>query len=189
MVRSGFMPAVGRHATVAFILAIAVGAAAGAVYAQDPAAAQQPQQPAEDVFKFNHDGPFLMIWTIKPDRADDFEKAWLTIKDALAKTTNAEHKALGDGLTIYRVASPPKAGDPVVFVFQMNPPSKTLTYNPVTILFTYLKPPAPDPSAPAPPTPPPPPPGTFTYDEAMTIFKLLEGANEGIAFWPLQKKA
>ena len=71
--------------------------------------------------------------------------------------------------------------------FRLNSPSKSLSYNPVKILFEYLKPPTP-PDSPAPPTPPPAPPGTFTYDEAMTIFKLLEGANDGIAFWKLQKK-
>jgi hypothetical protein len=188
MVRSGFLPAVNRRALVVLLFASALGVSTGAAHAQDPAAAQPQQQPAQDVFKFSHDGPLLMVWTIKPERAADFEKAWLSIKDALAKSANAEYKALGDGLTVYRVTQQLKPGDPEVFVFQVNPPSRSLTYNPVTILFTYLKPP--DPPADAPPgtTPPPPPPGTFTYDEAMVIFKLLEGSNTGIAFWPMQKK-
>jgi hypothetical protein len=182
------MPAVGRRVMVAFMLALALGATPGAAYAQGSAAQQPQQPPAEDPFKFSHDGPFLVVWTIIPDRADGFEKAWLTIKDALAKSTNAEHKALGDGLTLYRVTSAPKAGEPTVFVFQLNPPSKTLSYNPVKILFEYLKPPAAPADAPPGTPPPTPPAGTFTYDEAMTIFKMLEGANQGVAFWPLQKK-
>ena len=188
MVRSGFLPAISRRGLVAFTLAVALGATTGARAAsgseQDKPAAGQA---AADPFQFSHDGPFLMVWTIKPDRADGFEKAWMSIKGALGKSTNAEHKAFGDGLTIYRVTTAPPAGQPIVFVFQMNPPSKTLSYNPVKILFEYLKAPTPtDPAAAA--NPPAPPPGTFTYDEAMTIFKLLEGANDGVAFWPLAKK-
>jgi hypothetical protein len=191
MVRSGYLPAVDRRALVALVLAVALGATTGARAASGSAPQQQQQppagQPAADPFQFSHDGPFIMVWTIKPDRADGFEKAWLSIKDALGKSTNAEHKAFGDNLTIYRVSAPPAAGQPVVFVFQMNPPSKTMSYNPVKILFEYLKAPTPTDAAAA-ANPPAPPPGTFSYDEAMTIFKLLEGANEGVAFWPLQKK-
>lgn len=192
MVRSGYLPAVDRRALVALVFVAALGVTTGARAStgSSPQQQQQPaagQPPAADPFQFSHDGPFLMVWTIKPDRADGFEKAWMSIKDALGKSPNAEHKGLSDGLTIYKVTSAPQAGQPVVFVFQMNPPSKTMSYNPVKILFEYLKAPTPtDPAAAA--NPPPAPPGTFSYDEAMTIFKLLEGANEGVAFWPLQKK-
>jgi hypothetical protein len=188
MVRSGYLPAIDRRALVALVIAVALGVTTGA-RAASGSAPQDPKpaagQPAADPFQFSHDGPFLMVWTIKPDRADGFEKAWMSIKDALSKSSNAEHKGFGDNMTIYRVTTV-TPGQPIVFVFQMNPPSKTLSYNPVKILFEYLKPPTPDAAAAA--NPPPPPPGTFSYDEAMTIFKLLEGANEGVAFWPLAKK-
>ena len=191
MVRSGFLPAVDRRALVALVLAAGLSATAGVRAAAGSASLEPQQAPAQpaaaDPFQFSHDGPFMMVWTIKPDRADGFEKAWMSIKDALAKSSNAEHKSFGDGMAIFRLAEAPPAGQPVVFVFQMNPPSKSLSYNPVKILFEYLKPPTP-PDSPAGATPPAPPPGTFSYDEAMTIFKLLEGANEGVAFWKLQKK-
>ena len=187
MVGSRLMRA-GARLALAVALVIGVGAslqlrAGPADLVQDkPAAA--PQQ--ADPLKFSHDGPMLLVWQIKPDRAAGFEQAWLTIKTALAKNEKPEVRTFGESWTISKVDAPGAQGA-VIYIFHLNPASKTFSYNPSPLLFEVLKAPTPDPGA---ATPPPNPPGTFTYDEAKTIFDKINGAwieAGGIVPWPLQK--
>jgi hypothetical protein len=182
---SGALPALRRRAFVAAGLAALV-CAASSVRAQDPAPAAQAAAPAqEDGLKFNHDGDVLLIWSIKPDRAEGFETAWRTIKAALAANASADIQAFGRSIEINKVATPP-GGPSVVFVFRLSPASKTLSYNHVKLLFETLKAPTPDPAAPAGAQPPP---GTFTYDQAKELFDKIDNSwtEQGVVPWPLTK--
>jgi hypothetical protein len=181
------MPAIVRRPLVAIGLASAlastgVGTESGGLR-QDPAPAAQQQQ--ADPLKFSHDGALLLVWQIKPDRAEGFEQAWMTIRQALAKHQNADIRAFGESWSIHKVeAISPQS---VIYIFHLNPVSKTYSYNPSPLLFETLKAPTPDPGA---ATPPANPPGTFSYDEAKAIFDKINGAwieAGGIVPWPLRK--
>jgi len=94
--------------------------------AQGAAPAQAPADP----LKFSHDGPLLLIYQVKPDRAADFEALWVAIRAGLAKSTKDEVKKFGESLVPYKVSTTPN-----VYVFKLDPPSQTFSYNPVAILY------------------------------------------------------
>lgn len=180
MAFSGVLPTLRRMAGVAVGLA-ALACAASGVQARQAAAQAAPQDP----LKFNYDGDIILIWSIKPDRADGFELAWKTIKTAMMANEKADVKALAGTLDMQKVSMPADA--PVrVFVFRLSPASKAMSYNHVTLLFETLKAPAADPSKPA---GSPNPPGTFSYDEAQELFKKIDGAwtEAGVVPWQLIK--
>ena len=78
----------------------------------------------------------MIIFQVKPDKAADFESAWAAIRDKLSKTDKADYKELGDSLKIFKVSmAAPPAGANVVYVFQINSPSKKLSYDPVKLLY------------------------------------------------------
>jgi len=139
-------------------------------------AAQQPA-PAADPFKLTATGPVLFLNYIKADKAADFEDGWAQIRALLAKSDNAEYKALCEHLSkLTKVDLPPidaGGGKAVIYIFQMDAPSTTLTYNPRTILWDYLK--AGDPSSP------------LKYDDATAIFNKIKDDYVQIATWPLVK--
>ena len=141
--------------------------------AQDPAPAQQA--PA-DPLKFSHDGPLLLIYQVKPDRAADFEALWAAIRAGLAKSDRAEVKAFGESLVPYKVSSTPN-----VYVFKLDQPSKTFSYNPVAILYDaeHILTPAPNP-------------GLFSRAEADELYNKKFSGSGGDVFtaiqpWPLVK--
>ena len=143
---SGSLPVTSRRALVALGV-VAVLCATSGLKAQPPAqtppAAQAPAQPA-DPLKFNIDSPVLIVFTVKAEKAADFEAAWAGIRAGFAKTTKPDLKAFGDTLKVYKVdftaiAMPaPPAGSPVVYVQQIDSPSKTFSYNPVKIIYEML---------------------------------------------------
>ena len=108
--------------------------------AQDAAAQADP-------LKLSGGKPTLVVWAIKADRGADFEAAWAGIRAVLAKSDKDDFKALGQSLTeIYKVDQPPfdfttKDGPvkAVLYVFRLDKPSTTYSYNPRTILYEYLK--------------------------------------------------
>ena len=104
---------------------------------------QAAAQPAADPFKFATSGPVLFLNYIKADKTADFEEGWASVRAMLAKSDNADYKALGEHLSkLSKVDVPPvdvSGGKAVIYVFQIDAPSSTLTYNPRTILYEYLK--------------------------------------------------
>ncbi len=102
---------------------------------QPPApAGQQPpagQAPAEDQLKFKTDAG-VIIFQVKPDKTADFESAWTEIKTKLSASDKPDWKELGDSMQIYKS---PATGQSVIYVFELNPASKTLSYDPSKILY------------------------------------------------------
>jgi hypothetical protein len=139
--------------------------------AQDPVQ-QPPQQAAapaqEDPLKFNRDGRVLILWEILPGREMDFELSWRTIKEHLKTTGNAELSQFADGIRILKHETVPG-----LYMFDLNPPSKTYSYNPVTLLYETLKE---DPAKPG---------IGLTYDQATEIYDKIKDCYKSINPWPL----
>ncbi len=127
------------------------------------------QAPADDPFKFSSDFGQL-VFQIKPEKAADFESAWTTIKDKLTKSDKAEWKELGDSIKVFKVdAGAPAAGAPppnAVYIFYFSPPSKTLTYEPVKILYDSK---------------------LFERAEADSLYKKISEGFAGLSKWPMAK--
>jgi len=96
----------------------------------------------QDPLAFTSSQPVIIAWQIKADKGKDFEEAWAGIKALTGKSENAELKAFGESITqIYKVDMPPfKVADneAVVYLFRIDAPSTTHSYNPVKIIYTYL---------------------------------------------------
>lgn len=170
MTWSSVLPAVGRRAIVA-IVALGVAALLGAtpvVRAQQPTPTPAPADP----LKFNLDVPLLLIYSVKPDKTADFESVWAAIKDGLAKSEKPELKSFGEGLKLFKADTPaPPAGSPpvpAIYVFQIDAPSKTISYNPVKLLYESEG-------------------GLFKYEVATPLFDKFKDTYTGIQFWPMVK--
>ena len=126
-----------RALWLAAVAVFVVGAPRGAM-AQEPAAAP----PQADPLKFSTSRPMIVGWQVRADKTADFEEFWAGIRTLIVKSENAELKAFGDTLTkFYRVDQPPfelSGNQVVIYLFQLETPSTTHSYNPVTILYTYL---------------------------------------------------
>ena len=122
----------------AFLGAIALLALA----APRVAMAQEP-----DPLKFTTNAPRIVGWVIKAEKTTEFEEAWAGIRALLAKSDNAELKAFGSTLeNLYKIDQPafeyPQAGSgqkAVIYIFRIDAPSTTYSYNPRQILYEYLK--------------------------------------------------
>jgi hypothetical protein len=121
-------------------------------------------QDAADPFKINGDFG-LLVFSIKADKAADFESAWTTIKDKLTKSDKADYKELGESVKIFKVTTAPAAGAPIVYIFHLNPPSK-MSYEPVKILYDSK---------------------IFERAEADALYKKISDAFAGVVTWPLAK--
>jgi len=153
---------------------------------QAGAAPQAPQaQTPPDPLKFSLDGPIMLVFQIKPDKAAGFEEAWKSIMAGFAKATKPEVKAFGDTLMnkmsrvdFSLIGIPTPAGSPVVYMLQIDTPSKTMSYNPVKIIYETLH----NNGAEG---------GAITRAEADVIYaKLKDGEGNiflGINPWPLVK--
>lgn len=107
---------------------------------------------AADPLKFTHE--FVLLYNqVKADKASDFESSWATIKAGLIKSEKPELKELGESLKIFKVDAP--AGATVNYIFNLNPPSKTQSYDPTKILFES---------------------GAFSREEADVIYAKLKEA-------------
>ena len=127
MVLSGFASAVGRR----ILLTVALGA--GLLCMPSMAWAQAAPAAEADPFKFTSDAG-LMIYAIAPDKAADFEAMWAALRTKMAASDKPDLKALGESLKIYKVATPPAAGQPQTYFFIADPASKTTSYQ----LIPYL---------------------------------------------------
>ena len=99
---------------------------------QAPAGQQQAAPAAsEDQLKFKTDNG-VIIFQVKPDKTADFESAWTEIKTKLMASDKPDWKDLGESMNIYKSTA---TGDAVIYVFELNPASKTLSYDPSKILY------------------------------------------------------
>jgi hypothetical protein len=132
-----------------------------------PAQAAAPQA---DPLKFDIDSPVLLLYTVKADKAEDFESVWAAIRAGLSKSDKPEMKSFGESLRFYKIDS--AAGAPVIYVFQLDPPSKTISYNPIKLLYKTEG-------------------GVFEYAEATPLYEKLKGTGVldggGITIWRLKK--
>jgi hypothetical protein len=134
---SGLASVVGRRVLVMVALgaslsvsSMAWAQAQGAPAGGDAAAAPAAQA---DPFKFSTDSG-LMIYSIQPEKVADFEAMWSALRAKMAASDKPDLKALGDSLRIYKVATPPGAGQGQTYFFIADPASKTLSYQ----LIPYL---------------------------------------------------
>jgi hypothetical protein len=168
--------------------AVAVAATAGVGYAQEPPPTQQQQQqqqqpppPAQqqaeqpDLLHLKSSSPIILINQVKVERMADFEAGWTELRAAFAKVTAPEIKAFGETLSkLYKVDLPvmdTPGGKAQIYIFEIESPSTTISYNPSKILFETLHKAG----------------GALTYDEAMAIYKKLDGVYISINPWPLVK--
>ena len=156
---SGNRLASSRRTLVALGVAALLCAASG-IKAQPPQDAAKP-----DPFKFTNDFT-LLVNSIKSAKAADFESAWSDIKAKLSKSDKPGLKEMGDGLNIYKLGTPPQPGADVIYIFHLQPPSKTQSYDPVQILFFS---------------------GAFERAEADAIYAKIKDAYSAINPWPLVK--
>jgi hypothetical protein len=165
---------IGTAALVAVVSAQGVAA-----QAQTPPPPQQPAAPAKpqeqvDQLKFNLDTPVLLMNQVKPDKTADFESAWASIRAGLAKIADKpDVKAFSDTLQkLYKVdLGGQGAQAPVVlYIIQLDSPSKTHSYNPVKIIYDVLMAAT-----------------VVTREEADVIYKKLQDSVQNIQFWPLTK--
>lgn len=120
--------------------------------------------------KFDSDAA-MVIWSVKPENVADFEKVMGVIRTRLTESDNPGAKALVESMKSYKAAVAAPAGQPATYITRIDPTSKTLTYNPVSILFEMKK-----------------ADGTttiFTRAEADELYKLLGGAIVSVNPLPL----
>ena len=117
-------------AGIALMLMIASGGAA--VHAQAQAAAADP-------LKFSAAQPTILGWQVRADKTKDWEDFWAGLKTLCASSESAEIKAFGNSLgKMYKVdqAFDMQGTPTVLYLFFLDPPSTTFSYNPVPILYT-----------------------------------------------------
>jgi hypothetical protein len=113
--------------------------AATSVFAQTPAAAQPPAQPAAaapNPFIFNSDGGVILNF-VKADKTADFEMVMGKLKEALAKSEKPERKAQAAGWKYFKAGEPGPNGA-VIYVFIMDPVAKGAEYSVGNILVEVL---------------------------------------------------
>jgi hypothetical protein len=108
--------------------------------AQDAAAQADP-------LKFAANKPTVVGWVVRADKAADFEDGWKSIRELVAKSDKDDLKAFGKTLSeFYKIEQPP-FGFPVngqnvmavIYLFRLESPSTSFSYNPRAILYEYLK--------------------------------------------------
>ena len=155
MAWSGFLSASSRRAMIvigtAFALCVSSSVGIRAARQQD-----------KDDLKLNIDGPAILLFKIKADRTADFEALVAGILSGLGKSAKEDVKSFAAAYRPMKVETVPG-----LYIFNLAQPSKTVSYNPVTLLF-YT-----DPEA-------------IKREEADVLYKKWEGAAESINIWPLK---
>lgn len=178
MERVGLLRAAGVRVLAATAVAACVGGVWGASLRAQAAQTPPAQQPAApppppDLLKFTADSPVLLINTVKADKTAEFEAAWASIRAAFAKAEAAELKSFGQTLAkLYKIdtggaAAPAPAA---LYILQLDTPSKTLSYDPVKIVYETLvngK--------------------VITREEGDAIYAKLKDSVQNINFWVLIK--
>lgn len=107
---------------------------APAAPASAPAQATAPAEP--DPFLFTSEAA-QVIFQVKPSSTADFEGGWREIKAKLSASDKPDWKAMGDSISLWRVGLAGASADaPAIYVLELNPASKTLSYHPEKILLS-----------------------------------------------------
>ena len=151
---------------------------------QDP----PPQQPAAkppqqaDPLKLAN-SPHLIIWAVKPGKTADFEALWAGLEAQFAKSERPEVKEFGSTITNrYKLTAPVAADQPVMYIFQIEKPSQTQSYNPGLIIYEFLWKQDPKDGKEVP--------GSIPRTEADELFKKIGSMTDMFAqinAWPLAK--
>lgn len=104
-------------------------------------------QDAPDPLKFAASKPTVIGWVVRADKTADFEEGWKGIKDLLAKSDDAALKSFGQSLSeFYKIEQPPfdfpvngQNVKAAIYLFRLDNPSTSYSYNPRAILYEYLK--------------------------------------------------
>jgi hypothetical protein len=131
MFRSLVKPAVvGRPGWIA--LGLVVGALVGGSVHGAQAAAPAQADAAKNPFAFPGDGALVLNY-IKPEKTADFEMVVGKIKEALAKSENAQRKSQASGWKVFKAAEPGPNGA-VLYVWIVDPVAKGSEYSVSQIL-------------------------------------------------------
>ncbi len=126
-----------RRPFVTTVFALALALAAANLYAQDPAAAQQPATPEPPKVSFNSDAGILLV-QIKPDQTAVFEEMIAKLKAGLAKTEDATLKQQAAGFKVYKAAEP--FGANALYVVMVEPVVASSEYELFTMLSKTMTP-------------------------------------------------
>jgi hypothetical protein len=99
--------------------------------AQDAA---QPAAPAKPQLTFDNADAVVWFYAVKGDSGAKFEEFFTRVKEAMAKSTNAERKTQAAGLRLMKSTSPAAAGT-INYVLIVSPISKGQEYSPGMLLF------------------------------------------------------
>src|ERR1700680_1332215 len=136
---AGSVSAVSRRTLIALgvaaFLCTASNVLAQGTQVQTPVAPQPAAPGPAEQFTFPNRDVVIVMNQIKQDQAANFESAWAAIKDKLSKSDKPDLKQLGDSLAIFKLDTPPDPTKPVVYLFYLAPPSKTLSYYPTEIIY------------------------------------------------------
>ena len=152
---------------------------------QDPPPQQPAPKPPEqaDSLKLAN-SPHLIIWAVKPAKTADFEALWAALDAQFAKSERADVKEFAATITNkYKLNAPGTPADqPVVYVFQVDKPSQTQSYNPGKIIYEFLWRQDPKDGKEVP--------GSIPRPDADEIFKKIGSMTDmfaQISAWPLVK--
>jgi hypothetical protein len=105
----------------------------GTLLARQDAAAQ----PADTLKLAN--APHLILWAVKPGKSADFEALWTSLDAQFAKSERPEVKEFASTITNkFKLNAATAADQPVMYVFQVDKPSATQSYNPARIIYEFL---------------------------------------------------
>ena len=99
-----------------------------------PAATQAAQAPAADPLKFSTEVGAI-FFSVNPEKTADFEAGYKAMFTALAASAKPGMKELGASMQLHKLAVPPQAGQPVIYVMWISPASKDFSYVYGKILF------------------------------------------------------
>jgi len=135
-----------RAVSRVWLVGLALGlslVSSGTLLARQAAQQAPQQQPAAAAPQDNlllPNSPHLIIWGVKPAKAADFEALWKGLQAQFAKSERPEVKEFAATITnMYKLTATSAAPDaPVIYVFQVEKPSATQSYNPGRIIYEFL---------------------------------------------------
>jgi hypothetical protein len=165
---SRVFPVFGRRTVVALGVA-GMLMMASAAQAQEPPPAQPPAQAAApaapDPLKFENAELVILLWQIKPEKADDFTALIKELKAKMAMSEKPEVKAQGESIKLNRVQTDPAVAGPAIFLLMLEPVSN-LTYDSVKMIYEHAG---------------------FTREEADALYKRLSEAHLQLAPWNVKR--
>lgn len=165
---SGVFPVIGRRTVVALGVA-GMLVMASAAQAQEPPPAQPPAQAAApaapDPLKFENAELVILLWQIKPEKADDFAALIKELKAKMVANEKPEVKAHGESIKLMRVQTDPAVAGPALFLLSLDPPS-ALSYDSVKMIYDQAG---------------------FTREEADALYKRLADAHVQLVPWNIKR--